>query len=49
MKVAGTPLFHPGSGVEQHPAQHAGVLAWGPGVILLTVLWARWFKVQENR
>ena len=27
----------------------AGVLAWGPGVILLMVLWALWFKVQENR
>ena len=26
-----------------------GVLAWGPGVILLTVLWAVWFKAQENR
>jgi hypothetical protein len=24
------------------------VLAWGPGLILLTVLWARWFKVREE-
>ena len=31
------------------PLSMPGVLAWGPGVILLTVLWARWFKVQENR
>ena len=30
------------------PLSMAGVLAWGPGVILLTVLWARWFKVQKN-
>ena len=24
------------------------ILAWGPGLILLSVLWARWFKVQER-
>jgi len=26
----------------------AGVIAWGPGVILLMVLWALWFKRQKN-
>jgi hypothetical protein len=31
------------------PLSMAGVLAWGPGATLLMVLWARWFKVQQNR
>lgn len=25
-----------------------GILAWGPGFILLLALWMRWFKKQEN-
>jgi hypothetical protein len=31
------------------PLSMPGVVAWGPGLILLTVLWALWFKKQENR
>ena len=31
------------------PLTLLAVLAWGPGTILLTVLWALWFKVQEDR
>jgi hypothetical protein len=31
------------------PLNALGILAWGPGLILLSVLWARWFKVQEDR
>ena len=29
------------------PLNSLGVLAWGPGFILLTVLWARWFRAKE--
>ena len=31
------------------PLSMAGVLAWGPGTIVLMVLWARWFKKQKDR
>jgi len=30
------------------PLSMPGVLAWGPGLILLTVLWTLWFRKQEN-
>ena len=30
------------------PLTAPAVLAWGPGFILLSVLWARWFKIQEK-
>jgi hypothetical protein len=35
--------------LDNPPLSALAVLAWGPGFILLTVLWARWFKVKENR
>jgi hypothetical protein len=35
--------------LQNFPLSALGVLAWGPGFILLAALWARWFKVQENR
>ena len=38
-----------GQVLDSVPLNGLGILAWGPGGILLTVLWARWFKVQENR
>jgi hypothetical protein len=31
------------------PLNALGILAWGPGSILLTALWSQWFKKQENR
>jgi hypothetical protein len=31
------------------PLSALGILAWGPGAILLMVLWAQWFKKQESR
>jgi hypothetical protein len=30
------------------PLSMAGVIAWGPGAIVLMVLWALWFKRQKN-
>ena len=38
-----------GQVLDSFPLGVLGILAWGPGFILLSVLWARWFKVQENR
>jgi hypothetical protein len=31
------------------PLSVLAVLAWGPGFIFLTALWARWFRKQESR
>ena len=39
----------PAQVLNSMPLSMLGILAWGPGFMLLAALWALWFKRQENR